>query len=99
MSASAREVLGDWILDRDIPLRAGESVNKQSDQILAALSSAGLVVVPRDGMKVPHDAAAAFWRRFQELHNAETGARGFYESFGGGWNALVAMLSAAEGKK
>lgn len=84
MSASAREVLGDWILDRDIQLRAGESVNKQADQIIAALSAAGFVVVPREPTEEMLRASTMLAPTWDDDASRRK------------WSA---MLSAAEGKK
>lgn len=45
---TARDVIGNWLLERDIPLRAGESINTQADAILTALEAAGYKVLSRE---------------------------------------------------
>lgn len=44
----ARTIIGDWLLDSDVELRPGQSINMLADAIIAALSAQGLVIVPRE---------------------------------------------------
>lgn len=91
MSASARDAVSDWLLDKDINITRG-STNDLADNLIAALSAAGFVIVPRE-------PTGAMGSAFENALFDVVDGYDFTIDKDAAPRLWSAMLSAAEGKK